>query len=160
MAVVPIVPNKIPIRGFEPEECTNDLATGAGTSVIPGHLVELYKDSTNVLAWRSNSSATNLPSMSVALEHGAQRIDNTTLSTPYVAGDNVSVWWLEPGKMFWGWIPSGQTINIGDPLQSNGDGGLKGATSQAASAGLARFVAGETLGVVTVAKHCKVWVVA
>lgn len=154
-----IVPNKIAIRGFEPDDCTNDLPTGAGTAVVPGHLVELYKDSNSVLSWRSNSSATNVPSMSVALEHGAQRIDNATINSPYSAGDNISVWWVEAGNVFWGWIGSGSTVNKGDSLQSNGDGSLKLATSQAASVAVAKFVAGETIGVVTVLTRCKVWVV-
>jgi len=151
-------PNKIALKRFDQWDQVDYMVAGSGTSIIPGHLIEMYKDTDNVLKWRPNSSATAVPQMFVALDFPemGQTVGNaTTVDTPYVPGDTVHAWGMPLGGGWWGLVGSGQTINVGDPLQAAGDGTLKAATSTAASAGVARFIAEETIGAVTTLSRCK-----
>jgi len=151
-------PNKIALKRFNQWDQIDYMVAGSGTSIIPGHLIEMYKDTDNVLKWRPNSSATAMPQMAVALdfpEMGQTVGSATSVDTPYTPGDIVHAWGMPSFAGFWGLVASGQTVNNGDPLQSAGDGTLKIATSTAASAGVYRFISEETIGAVTVLTRCK-----
>lgn len=150
------IPNKIALKRFNQWDQIDYMVAGTGTSIVPGHLIEMYSDTG--LKWRSNSSATVVPQMFVALDfpEQAQVVGSaTTVDTPYAPGDIVHAWGMPLAAAWWGLVASGQTINEGDPLQSAGDGTLKAATSTAASAGVYRFIAEETIGAVTVLTRCK-----
>jgi hypothetical protein len=154
------VPGKIALKRFNQWDQIDYMVAGSGTSIIPGALIEMYKDTDNVLKWRPHSSATAMPQMFVALdfpEMGQSVGSATSVDTAYVPGDIVHAWGMPSAAGFWGFVASGQTVNVGDPLQSAGDGtgALKAATSTTASAGVYRFISEETIGAVTVLTRCK-----
>lgn len=107
-----------------------------GVAITPGMLVENFKDTDNKLKWRPNSSATNMPTMAVAIEN---TMANRGVDVAYSIGDRALIHFFVPGEVFWGIVPSGQNIALGDMLQSNGDGKLKAATAATAAANVARF---------------------
>jgi len=151
-------PNKIALKRFNQWDQIDYMVAGSGTSIIPGHLIEMYKDTDNVLKWRPHASATVVPQMFVALDFPemGQVVGNaTTVDTPYVPGDIVHAWGMPSAGGWWGLVASGQTVNVGDALQSAGDGTLKIATSTAASAGVYCAIAEETIGAVTALTRCK-----
>lgn len=129
---------------------TDDLAASAAISY--GYLIERHSDS-GVLKWKANASATNQVEMAVALDEPEL---NQGLSGAYAAGDLVKAWHLQVGDVFYGVIPSGQDIAIGDLLQSNGDGKMKEATAATADANVARFRALSAPGAVTADTRVKV----
>lgn len=151
-------PNKIALKRFNQWDQIDYMIAGSGTSIIPGHKIEMYKDTDNVLKWRPNSSATAVPQPFVALdfpEMGGAVSGGVSVDTPYVPGDTVHAWGMPVGAGWWALVASGQTINVGDPLQDAGDGALKIATSTAASAGVYRYISEETIGAVTTLTRCK-----
>lgn len=111
-------------------------------SITPGMLLELHDDS-GVAAYGVHDSADDpVVPVTVALEDIPH---NNGVDDAYADGDLVYAAVLHPGSLFWGIVPSGQNINIGDRLQSNGDGKLK-----AAASGDVRFVSHtDTGGAVT-----------
>jgi len=135
-------------------------------TIKPGMLVEMVNDA-GTAKWQPHSSAAGQPPMFVALEDaiwGADYISSTvgnrgSVDTLYAAGQIVPVAALRTGNKFWGLIPSGQNVNVGDALQSNGDGKLKAATASTAAAGVYRFQALESPGAVTVDTRVVVQVV-
>lgn len=106
-----------------------------GVAATPGMLAEYYSNG-GVFSLRPHSSATLIPTMAVFLP---QTIHNKGIDDVIPIGDYPTVEFLEVGDVFFGLIPSGQDIVMGDYLQSNGDGKLKEATASTADAGLARF---------------------
>lgn len=151
-------PNKIALKRFNQWDQIDYMVAGSGTSIIPGHLIEMYKDTDNVLKWRPHSSSTAIPQMFVALdfpEMGQSVGSATSVDSAYVPGDIVHAWGMPLGAGFWGLVASGQTINVGDALQSAGDGTLKAATASTADANVAHFIAEETIGTVTTLTRCK-----
>lgn len=120
--------------------------------IKPGMLVESYRDTDGAQKWRKPTSATNMQSVFVALEMVSLGPDYA-----YNTDDNMIVGAFRPGSIFWGFIPSGQDIAVSEHLQSNGnDGMLKSATSDAASANVARFRAHEEIGAVLVTTRCAI----
>lgn len=132
----------------------NDLV--AGEAITPGHLIEVYAASAGVNKWRKNSSATEYAALAVALD---QPELNMGVDDAYAAADKVRARFLDAGDVFWGLVPSGQTIANGDLLQSNGDGTLKKATATTADANLGRLQALDNLGAVTTLTRCRVQVI-
>lgn len=106
-----------------------------GVAATPGMLAEYYLNS-GVFSVRPHSSATLIPTLAIFLP---QTIHNKSIDDVIPIGDFPTVEFLEPGDVFFGIIPSGQNIAMGDYLQSNGDGKLKAATATTAAAGVARF---------------------
>lgn len=150
MAITRKTPNTILLYCSKDQPTiVNDLV--AYEAITPGQLVEQFSDG-GVMKWRKNSSATNVTELAVALNQPER---NDGVDTAYAAGDLVQVWKPDNGDIFWGLIPSGQDISIGDSLQSNGDGYLKEATSVAASANVALFKAQSAPGAVTVLTRVK-----
>lgn len=116
----------------------------AKEAITPGFLIEHVLDTT--LKWQKNSAAADQVPMVVA---DVNTMDNGTVDTDYAIGDLVRAYWLRPGVVFRGVIPSGQNIALGDELQSNGDGKLKEATADTAAANVHKFTALDAPGVVT-----------
>jgi hypothetical protein len=127
----------------------------ASAAITPGYLVELHSDSGTLKA-RANASATNQPTLAVALNQPEQ---NEGIDDAYAAGDLVKMGFLAPGSVFYGVIPSGQDIAVGDYLQSNGDGKLKEATAVTATANVARFQSLDAPGAVTADTRLRVQVI-
>lgn len=151
-------PNKIALKRFNQWDQIDYMVAGSGTSIIPGHLIEMYKDTDNVLKWRPESSATTIAQCFVALdfpEMGQTVGSATTVDSVYTPGDIVHAWGMPLAAGWWGLVASGQTINVGDMLQKAGDGTLKAATASTAAANVAHFIAEETIGAVTVLTRCK-----
>lgn len=110
-------------------------------AITPGMVLELH-DNSGARAWGVHDTADDPVSAVVALE---QTHMNKGIDDAYAADDLVLAGSLRPGSMFYGIVPSGQNINVGDRLQSNGDGKLK-----AAASGDVRFVSHtDTGGAVT-----------
>lgn len=151
MSVTVLDPNTILLHGMR--NVVNDYL--ASEAITPGHLVELAASS-GVLKWRKNASATNQPTLAVALN---QEEMNKGVDDAYASGDLVEAHFLKPGDVWWALVPSGEDIAIGDLLQSNGDGTLKEATAATATANVARFQALEALGAITVLTRCRVQVI-
>ena len=110
-------------------------------AITPGMLLELH-DNSGARAWGVHDAADDPCPAVVALD---QPMMNLGIDDAYAASDLVLAGALRPGSMFYGIIPSGQDIDIGERLQSNGDGKLK-----AAASGDVRFVSHtDTGGAVT-----------
>lgn len=118
----------------------------AGATITPGMQIELYDAGSGKMKWRPHSSATNRASNIFALE---KLIHNKTVDDNYAENELVIAAKFLPGSSVWACVPSGQDITAGESLQSNGDGWLKTATSEAAAANVAAQKALETLGAVT-----------
>lgn len=162
-------PNTIRLAGQMdlPSATLLDQYAALPATIKPGFLVELVNDS-GTPKWQPHSSATSQCPMFVALEDSIFGGDQLAASAAtnrgsvdylYAAGEIVPVWALRTGFKFWGLIPSGQNVTVGDALQSNGDGKLKAATASTAAAGVYRFQAIETTGAVTVDTRVVVQVV-
>lgn len=128
-------PHKIMLSRQPESDGDSDALYPLGVAATPGMLAEYYNNG-GVFSLRPHSSATLIPTMAVFLP---QTIHNRGIDDVIAVGDYPTVEFLEVGDVFFGLIPSGQDIVMGDYLQSNGDGKLKEATSTAASAGVARF---------------------
>jgi hypothetical protein len=124
----------------------NDQA--AVEAITPGMLLELHDDG-GTPAWGVHDVADDPCPVVVALE---QVFLNQGVDDNYADGDLVYAGALRPGSMFWGIVASGANINIGDRLQSAGNGKLK-----AAASGDIRFVSHtDTGGAVTEDTRVKV----
>lgn len=149
MAITMQNPRTILLAG-KPHILNTEVASEAAT---PGMLMESHRASAGVRKWRKNSSATNAHQVAVLLNQSEQ---NLGIDSAVAAGDLVPIALLDAGDVFYGLIPSGQSIANEQLLQSNGDGYLKDATSDAASTNVARFKALDDLGAVTVPTRCRV----
>jgi hypothetical protein len=109
-------------------------------AITPGMLLRRHDDS-GTAKWGVHDSADAAISPTVALE---QVFLNQGIDDPYAIGDLVLAAILKTGSVFYGIIPSGQNISIGENLQSNGDGKLK-----AAASGSVRFMSLDGPGAVT-----------
>ena len=127
----------------------------ASAAITPGYLIELHSDS-GTLSWRKNASATNQATMAIALDDPAR---NKGIDDDYADGDKVRAAFLRPGAVFYGEIPSGQDIAVGDYLQSNGNGQLKEATAATATANVARFQSLDAPGAVAADTRLRVVVI-
>ena len=141
MALAHNPPNTIHLGG--PIEKMNEWI--ASTTITPGMQIELYDSGAGKMKWRPHSSATNRASNIFALE---KMIHNKTVDDNYTANELVYAAKFLPGSSAWCCVPSGQDITAGESLQSNGDGWLKTATSEAAATNVAAQKALETLGAV------------
>ena len=141
MAVTQKDPNTIAIAGNY--VLVNDIP--AAEAITPGMLITTKSDS-GTLKWYKHDTAADVQEPIVALEQDEM---NKTVDTAYAAGDLVKAANFSGGGIFWGLLPSGQNIAIGDYMQSNGDGQLKEATATTAAAGVAKFKARKAVGAIT-----------
>lgn len=127
----------------------------ASAAITPGWIIELH-DNTNVLAWRPHGTDSEQVSTAVALDRPE---NNDTIDDDYSIADTVKAAWLSPGAVFFGVIPSGQDIQVGEFLQSNGDGKLKTASATTATANVAKFQSLDAPGSVIVDTRLRVVVI-
>lgn len=130
MSITKFPPNTI-LLGGKPTQ-VNDLA--AGEAITPGMLIERYNSSGTGL-WRKHTTAAG-PCHAVATElsminaglsvAGAVAL---AIDQAYAANDLLEAAIVGPGDTFLGIIPSGQTIVIGDKLESAGTGKLRAYTN-------------------------------
>lgn len=113
------------------------------TTIKPGSLVVLA-DYSGVKKWKVHPSATDMPTRFVALEKLGKGVDDD-----YDEDDLMLVGDFHAGSKFLGLLPSGQDISYAENLQSNGDGMLKSATSNAAGDNVAAYQSEEAPGAVT-----------
>lgn len=159
MAISLTNPNAIHLAGpltIAAGDDSDGLGTNvASAAITPGYLVEAHASGGD-LKWRPHASATEQVSIAVALN---QPELNKGIDDAYAAGDLVKVGWLAPGSVFYGVIPSGQDIAVGDFLQSNGNGKLKEATATTAAANVAKFQSLDAPGSVTADTRVRVQVI-
>lgn len=116
----------------------------AGAEIIPGMVIEPYRDALT-LKWRPFNTAGGAMADYVALE----RLENNNdIDHPYAIADLVKVAKLHNGSFFYGIVPSGEDIAIGDLLDVEG-GKLVEAADTTAAANVTRFRALESIGAVT-----------
>lgn len=113
-------------------------------SIKPGSLVELDVFD-GVKKWKKHASATSMPTRFVALEKLTKDVDDD-----YELNDLMLVGDFHSGSKFWGLLPSGENISYTERLQSNGDGMVKSATSNAAGDNVAAYQSEEAPGAVTI----------
>lgn len=129
MAITKRNPNTIYLGGGDgpggESGCTNINDYVAIEAITPGMLIE-YHDDSGTMKWGVHDSADDVVQVVVALD---QPFLNKGIDDAYAADDLVLAGQLRSGSVFYGIIPSGQTIALGATLQSNGDGKLKAAAS-------------------------------
>lgn len=140
MALNKRAPNTIHLGG--PIEKLNEHV--AGVEITPGDELEFYDDS-GKMKLRPLASATQMATGIIALE---KLLHNKGVDDTYAVGELVIAAKFLPGSSFWGRTPSGQNIQAGEPMQPNGNGMHKSATSAAAGDGLAVYQALDAPGLV------------
>ena len=123
------VPKRIHLKGSGRHE--EGVASVA--SIKPGHLIAL--DSANQLV--PHPTAAGYAEKAFAIEDALQ---GKTIDDSYARLDVVSYVIAQPGDVIYAWLSNGETITVGEYLESNGNGEL-----QAASAGVAIAVALEAV---------------
>jgi len=126
----------------------------AGVEIRPGMELEFYNDS-GKMKLRPSTSATGMSSPIIAQE---KTLHNKTITDVYKVGELILAYQYKKGGTYNGIIPSGQNITSGDPLQLNGDGKYKEATSTTAASNVFRYQAIQTIGAVTEDTFCKIQV--
>lgn len=116
----------------------------AGAEITPGMVIETYRDNLT-LKWRPFNTAGGMMADYIALE---RLENNNTIDDPYGIGDLVKAAKLHNGSFFYGIVPSGEDIAIGDLLDVEG-GKLVEAADTTADANVVRFRALESIGAVT-----------
>jgi hypothetical protein len=95
----------------------------ANAAITPGMLVQLM--STNKVRKHANESGNALPKM-FALE---DELQGKGIDDDYAQGDPVQVWIAQAGEEVNAILEDGNTVVIGDPLESAGDGTLQKMTA-------------------------------
>lgn len=95
----------------------------ANAILFPGSLIELI--STNKVKLHATAGGNVVPKM-FALEDELQGLG---IDTAYAAGDVVQCWIPTSGDVVLGILADGQSVNIGDALESNGAGYLRAHTA-------------------------------
>jgi hypothetical protein len=151
MAITHRSPNTIYLGG-EITKLNEHILGVAGT---PGMVLEFYTDGT-VTKLRPHSSADEVQTAIVLLE---KTLHNEGITGTYAIGELAYAAHFHPGSSFYGIAVSGQNIQAGEYLQSNGDGKLKVATATTATAGLAKFQSQDNLGLIATDTRIRVSVV-
>lgn len=95
----------------------------AASAITPGHLVELT--SANKVQVHSGAGLIAAPIM-VALE---DELQGKTIDDAYAADDPVQVWVCQSGEVAYMLVKDGETITIGEKVESAGDGTVQAYTS-------------------------------
>ena len=91
----------------------------AAGAIYPGHLLELNTDGKVVV---HDSAAGNVVPPMFAVEDSFQ---GKGINDAYASGDQVRVFIPQPGDIVYAILSDGETVVIGDFLESNGDGCLQ-----------------------------------
>lgn len=91
----------------------------AAGAITPGHIVEI----TSAGTVQSHATAGgNVAPLMVALE---DELQGKVITEAYSSGNPVQVWHPLPGDRFYGILADGNDVEVGDLLESNGDGTLR-----------------------------------
>lgn len=151
MAITKRSPNTIYLGG----EITKLNEWVLGVAGTPGMLLEFYTDST-VKKLRPHATAADVQTAIILLE---KSLHNKEITDTYSIGELAYAAHFHKGSTFYGLAVSGQNIQAGEYLQSNGDGKFKVATATTADAGVAKFQAEETIGLIAADTHLRISVV-
>lgn len=91
----------------------------AGGAITPGHLLQL--GSANTVVVHATQAGNVTPKM-FAL--GAE-LKGDEISDAYASGELVFVWVAQPGEVVYAILADGDSVSIGDPVESAGDGTLQ-----------------------------------
>lgn len=113
-----MAPNTILIvgGGVRPQEPV------ANEAITPGQLVEYVQTGTHAGRIKKHASAGGPATKMFALE--ADYIGNP-IGTDYASGDRVHALIAERGARIYAWLASGENVNLGAKLMSDGSGDLK-----------------------------------
>lgn len=126
----------------------------ASEAITPGHLIETVPDQDSAAPqWRKSASATNVAPPIVALE---QSHYNLGVDDDYAIADLVCAAYVRAGDVIWGLLASGQDIQMGEYLQSAGDGTFKSSTSVAAGDDVAQWKSLDNIGSITALTRCRI----
>ena len=151
MALTHRAPNTIWLGG----EITKLNEWALGVAGTPGMILEFYTDSTTQKL-RPHSSADEVQTAIVLLE---KTLHNEGIDGTYAINELAYAAQMHAGSLFYGIAVSGQNIQAGEYLQSNGDGKLKSASATTAAGGKAKFQALDTIGLVAADTRLRVAVV-
>ncbi len=90
-------------------------------ALTPGHLIEFVSGGSSQGRIQKHSTQNGKAAKMFALE--ADYV-GTGVLTAYISGDRVPYADCAPGTIIWAHLASGQNVNRGDYLSSNGDGSL------------------------------------
>ena len=94
----------------------------AHEALTPGELVEFNAD--DELAPHGTAGGNAQPIFVVEDPYNGVT-SAAAIDTDYSTGEQTRVVFAQPGDVVYGWCPTGQTIAKGDPLESDGAGGLQ-----------------------------------
>ena len=127
----------------------------ASAAITPGHLIEVSS-----AQWQKHGTAAKNAAPWFALERDEI---GKEISVAYAADDEVKAGLFPGGSKVNAFIASGQDLNIGDYLESAGDGTLRALVTDAATDDTQRASAvamsAEASGAVTVLTRHKVWII-
>lgn len=101
----------------------------ASAAITPGHLIELF-DVSGVGEWRKHGTAAANTAKAFALERDEL---GKEITVAYATNDKVKAGFFAPGMMVNALIASGQNLNVGDFLESAGNGTLRALTTDSAT---------------------------
>ena len=105
----------------------NELAMTSGEAMLPGHLVE--RISAGTLSKHSGAGLTSTRAFALENENDGGGIDDA-----YANGETVKFATCRPGDVVNAILADGETVAIGEYLESNGDGTLREVDADAATA--------------------------
>jgi len=91
----------------------------AGGTITPGMLLSL--GSANTVVAHATASGNATPKM-FALE---DELQGNEIGDDYSSGNLVFVWVCQPGEVAYAILKDGESVSIGDPVESAGDGTLQ-----------------------------------
>lgn len=127
----------------------------AGAVITPGDDIEMYTDGADgAKKWRRKTSATEALPVIIALERS---VIGSSITSDYAVGDQVIAGYPGHGCECYCWIETGQDIQNGEYLQSNGaNGTFKSAAVTTLAANTVRGRAMEAPGLVAAKTRCRV----
>lgn len=110
----------------------------ANETITPGDLMEVVRSGGTAGKYQKHASAGGpvLPLFALELDYAGQDISHV-----YASGDRVHCIFPERGSKIYGWLASGQNVNQGTPLMSDGAGKLKDGSTNAKIASIVCFAA-------------------
>lgn len=147
----PVYPNPNTIHLGGPIQKENYYTAGA--VITPGDDIERYTDGADgAQKWRRKTSATEAEPVIIALEKF-----NRPITEDYAVGDQVNAGFPGHGSELYCWIETGQDIQNGEKLQSNGaNGTFKSAAVTTLAANTVRGRSMEAPGLVAAKTRCRV----
>jgi len=111
--------NTIVVKQNQAQRAQEEL-TVLTAAITPGMLVEISSTSGKVI--KHNSAGQNVLVPKFCIENELQGED---IDTVLAVGDKAQIWTPQRGDLVYAILQDGESVAIGDPLESNGDGTLK-----------------------------------